>query len=185
MNLILFGIQGSGKGTQAKILAERFNLAICEAGSQLRAIASQDSELGKKVKSLIEAGKLVPDEIIIEIVKNFIEKTEPGKNILFDGIPRRDIQKVALNELLKKTDREYIAIFIDVPEEEVLKRLISRGRNDDNELSIKTRLKSYFDETLPLIKEYENLGKLIRVNGFQNIEKVAEEISNSISKYYV
>lgn len=126
MDLILFGMQGAGKGTQGKILAERYGLEIFETGNELRKLAKEDSELGKKVKSIIEAGHLVSNTVVMEIVENFVNNLSAGKNILFDGIPRKTEQAESLNGLLDKHNREYIAVIIDISRETALKRLTTR-----------------------------------------------------------
>ncbi|MBN1494399.1 nucleoside monophosphate kinase [Candidatus Peregrinibacteria bacterium] len=201
MDLILFGIQGSGKGTQGKILKERYNMAYFETGGELRRLSKENSPLGKKIKSIIEAGHLVPNEIVMEIVENFIKKIKKGENIIFDGIPRKKIQAVSLEKLLKKDKREYKALILDLSEKEATNRLITRRicadcktaypamykekkcekcggkletRTDDNPESIKTRIKAYFNETMPVIELFEKEGKLIRVDGSKTIEEVSK-----------
>lgn len=185
MDLILFGIQGSGKGTQAKIIAEKFDLEIFETGAELRKLAQEDTELGKKVKTLIEAGHLVPDEIVIQIVKNFLEPLPKTQRILFDGVPRKIIQQKAFDELIKNLDRNFIGILIEIPEEETIQRLLARGRNDDTAEGIKNRIEHFKKETLPVIEDYKQRGKMITINGSQPIEKVGEEISSKVSDYFL
>ncbi|MBT4055685.1 nucleoside monophosphate kinase, partial [Candidatus Peregrinibacteria bacterium] len=126
MDLIFFGMQGAGKGTVGKVVAEKLNLKIFETGGALRVLAQEDSELGKKIKSIIEAGHLVPNEVVMEIVEDFINKLEPGQSVLFDGIPRSIEQAESLNMLLSKHDREYKAVLIDITEETALERLTTR-----------------------------------------------------------
>jgi adenylate kinase len=201
MDLILFGIQGSGKGTQGKILKERFNMAYFETGGELRRLSKENSVLGKKVKSIIEAGHLVPNEIVMEIVENFIKGIKKNKNIIFDGIPRKKIQAQTLEKLLKKDKREFKAVILDLSEKEAMNRLLTRRicadcktafpatfkggkcekcggrletRTDDNPESIKTRIKAYFDETMPVIEIFEKEDKLIRIDGSKSIDEVSK-----------
>jgi len=201
MDLILFGIQGSGKGTQGKILKERYNMAYFETGGELRRLSKENSVLGKKIKSIIEAGRLVPNEIVMEIVENFIKKNKKGENIIFDGIPRKKIQANTLEKLLKKDEREFKAVILDLSEKEAMTRLLTRRicsncktaypatfkqkkcekcggnletRTDDNPESIKTRIKAYFDETMPVIEIFKNEGKLIRIDGSKSINEVSK-----------
>jgi adenylate kinase len=211
MDLILFGIQGSGKGTQGKILKERYNMAYFETGAELRRLAKEDSDLGKKIKEIIEAGHLVPNEIVMEIVENFLEKIPKEKNVIFDGIPRKMAQAETLDSLLKKHGREYKAVILELSEKVALARLTSRRicpqckevypadykdnkckkcgaklvtRSDDNEESIKVRIKAYFDETLPVINMYAKKGKLIKINGEQTIEEVSKELFEKLDPIF-
>src|SRR5579883_1600694 len=177
MDIVLFGIQGSGKGTLGKVVAEKYGLVIFETGGELRKLSQENSELARKVKSIIEAGHLVPNEVVMEIIENFMNKLPAGKNVLFDGIPRKMVQAESFDTLMKKHNRDILGILVEVPEEVVIKRLMSRRicencktvypasytkeacekcggklvtRSDDNPESIKTRIKAYHDETMPV-----------------------------------
>lgn len=199
MDLILFGMQGAGKGTVGKSIAQKFNLKIFETGGALRNLASKDSELGKKVKSIIDAGNLVPNEVVMEIVEDFMKNLPEGSNILFDGIPRKVEQALSLNALLDRFGRNYKAVLIEISEETALRRLTTRKicgvckevypaaytstkcqkcegdlvtRTDDNPESIKTRLEAFKNETAPAIEVYKD--KLIKIDGEGTIEEVAE-----------
>jgi adenylate kinase len=209
MDLILFGIQGSGKGTQGKVLKEHFNMAYFETGAQLRKLASEESALGHKVKEIIEAGHLVPNEIVMEIVEDFLSKVPNGKSIIFDGIPRKIVQAESLAKLLDQNNREYKAVILDLSEEEALNRLTKRRicsdckevypasykeqacekckgklitRTDDNAESIKVRIEAFINETLPVIKMYEEKGLLIKINGEQEIDEVTKELIETLDK---
>jgi len=200
---ILFGMQGSGKGTQGKFLAEKLDLSVFEMGARLRELASAESELANKVKTIIEAGDLVPDEIIIEIVEDFIDNLPAGKSILFDGIPRTMNQSNLLTDLLKSKERAYSAVQIKITEEEAMKRLTTRKicsqckavfpasyqddncdqcsgelmvRADDNAESIQKRLDNYIAETVPVINSFKEQENLLEVNGEQAIEDVTTEL---------
>jgi len=126
MDLIFFGMQGSGKGTLGKEIAKKFNFKIFETGAELRKLAKEDSELGKKIKSIIEAGKLVSNEIVMEIVENFMINLPKDSKVIFDGIPRKVEQAESLNLLLDKYNRNYTAILLEIKEETALKRLTTR-----------------------------------------------------------
>lgn len=207
MDIILFGIQGSGKGTQGKILKERYDMVYFETGAQLRRLSNEDSELGKKVNEIISAGHLVPNEIVMEIVEDFIKNVPEGKSVIWDGVPRKMVQAETLDALLDREGREYKAVILDLTEEEALNRLTKRRvcsgckevypvmynkdecekcggeltiRHDDNPESIKNRLHAYATETKPVIDMYEEEEKLIRVNGEQSIEDVTEELSEKL-----
>jgi len=194
----MFGMQGAGKGTVGKRVAEDFGLEIFETGAALRELATQDSELGKKVKEIIESGKLVSNEVVMEIVENFINKLPAGKSVLFDGIPRKIEQANSLNALLEKNGRDYKALLINISKETALRRLTTRKicssckevypasykentcakcgaplttRADDNAEAIKVRLEAFDRETVPTIEIYKN--KLIEIDGEGTIEEVA------------
>lgn len=208
MDIVLFGIQGSGKGTQGQHLVEKFKLQLFETGGELRRLSQEDSELGGKVKSIIEAGHLVPTEVVMEIIENFMAHLPAGTNVLFDGIPRKPDQAEAFNNLMSRLGRNFLGVIIDISKEEALNRLLSRRicplcktvypkdytantcakdnselitRTDDNPESIKNRLDAFFNETLPVIEDYKKQGKMITVNGEQSIAKVTEDLFNQLS----
>lgn len=205
MDLILFGMQGAGKGTVGKSIAEKFNLKIFETGGALRALANENSDLGSKVKTIIESGHLVPNEVVTEIVEDFINKLPANTNVLFDGIPRSIEQANSLNTLLQKLNRPFTPVLIEIKEETALARLTTRKicsqckkvfpanytsetcdacggalttRADDNPEAIKTRLQAFKDETAPAIATYANL---IKINGEPTIEVVAEDAIKTLS----
>jgi len=126
MDLIFFGMQGAGKGTLGKEVAKKFNYKIFETGAELRKLAQEDSPLGQKIKSVIESGALVSNEIVMEIVQNFMNQISKDEKILFDGIPRSEVQAKTLNELLEKNNRNYKAVLIDIKKETALERLTTR-----------------------------------------------------------
>lgn len=197
MDLIFFGMQGSGKGTLGVRVAEKYGLKIFETGAELRKLAGSDGELAKKVKSIIEAGKLVSNKVVMEIVENFMNNLPANTNILFDGIPRKIEQAQSLNKLLNRYGRKYLGILIELKEETALRRLTTRRicenckavypanydkencgkcggnlttRADDNPEAIKTRLQAFKQETLPAIELYKD--NLIKIDGEPNIEEV-------------
>lgn len=212
MDLLLFGIQGSGKGTQGKNLAQRYNLKTFETGRELRKLAKENSPLGQEIKKLTEAGLLVPDETVIEIIKNFMKNIKKDDSVLFDGIPRKKAQAIAFNSLLKELNREFLGISIEISKEEAIRRLGTRRlcsnckevypsfytenkckkcggelitRKDDNPESINQRLKMFEEETAPVIEEYAKNNKLFKINGEQNIAKVSEDIYKTLDSYYL
>lgn len=123
---ILFGIQGAGKGTQGKILTEKIHGAYFEMGGELRRLSREDSELGRKVKSIIESGNLVPSEVVMEIVANFAKNAGKEQSVIFDGIPRNDIQDNLFRSLLESLGRNYTGIYFELPREQAEKRLLTR-----------------------------------------------------------
>ena len=199
MDIILFGIQGSGKGTQGKLLKDYYDTAYFETGAELRRLASEDSDLAKKVKEIIEAGHLVPNEVVMEIVGDFLSNVPEGKSVIFDGIPRKMVQAETLMKLLEDKGREYKALILDLSEEQALERLTKRRicsgckevypasyagascekcsgelitRTDDNAESIKVRLQAFTDETMPVINKFEEGGDLIHVDASKTIPEV-------------
>lgn len=190
-------MQGSGKGTLGKAIAEKYGLQIFETGAQLRKLSQDTSPLGEKIKSIIEAGRLVPNDVVMEIVENFLNHLEnPSISILFDGIPRKTEQALSLNKLLQKHSRKYLAVLLDISEETALKRLTTRRickickqvypadyqgdkcvcggelitRSDDNPEAIKTRLEAFKQETIPTMKLYQD--RMIRIDGEPVIKEV-------------
>ncbi|MEK7528984.1 MAG: nucleoside monophosphate kinase [Patescibacteria group bacterium] len=131
MDLVLFGIQGSGKGTQARVLVERFDMAYFETGAQLRALAQETSPLGEKVRSIIDAGHLVPNEVVMEIIESFLSKlnstgSDKNTSVLFDGIPRQREQAASFDDVMAKFGREFRCIVLDLSRAKAEERLLTR-----------------------------------------------------------
>ena len=185
MDLVFFGIQGSGKGTQAKRLAAEFKYDIFEAGGELRKIAASGSELGIKVKSFIDQGHLVPHEIIMQVVKEAIAARPASQKILFDGIPRDANQKKDFDVIMKDAGRDFRCIHLLLDPEEGLKRIFGRakaeGRADDsNEEIIRRRMSTFVEKTMPVIEEYKNAGKVTEIDGKGEVEEIYKNIKQSI-----
>lgn len=174
-DILIFGMQGAGKGTQGELLAKKFDLVIFETGGALRKIREEDSDLGRTVKDIMDRGDLVTNEIVMNIVEDFLEKNE-GKRILFDGIPRMMEQKITFDALLKKHGRTLQGIFLTLNEEEAITRMLERGRKDDTEEVIRRRLDNYSNETLPVIQEYISAGIITEIDGIGEIDEIAEKI---------
>lgn len=185
MNIVLLGIQGSGKGTQAEIMARRYNLAIFEMGDEFRRLAKEDSKLGHKIKSIIEHGKLVPAKTVIEVLNGFLEHVPAHQAIIFDGVPRNQEQQRAFNRLLKKKKRKFRVINIEIPEDETVKRLMKRKRHDDTPEIIKQRIKIFLKNTRPVIENYGKKKLVIDINGNQSIAEVAKEINQHLDKHFL
>jgi adenylate kinase len=181
MDLLLFGIQGSGKGTQAKKLAAEFHYDIFEAGGELRKIAASGSELGQTVKSYIDNGKLVPFEIIMAVVKEAIGKRPKDQKILFDGIPRDADQMRSFDQIMKEAGRDFCGIHLKLDPEEGVRRILGRakveGRADDaNEETIRRRMKTFVEKTLPVITSYEDRGLITELDGGRPVDEVYGEL---------
>ncbi|MDA9708392.1 adenylate kinase [Alphaproteobacteria bacterium] len=180
MRIILFGPPGCGKGTQATFISESLNIPHLSTGDMLRSTVSSGSEIGLKAKNIMESGGLVSDEIVLSIVEERIAEHDCEKGFILDGFPRTVNQAEALDLLLSTSHKIDCVLRIKVDEEEIIKRLIDRAREDDKPDIIKNRFKTYNLETQPLIPFYENRGILFNINGMQEIEKVSEDIKKVI-----
>ena len=185
MDLLLFGIQGSGKGTQAKKLAAEFGYDIFEAGGELRKIAAGGSSLGQTVKSYIDQGKLVPHEIIMQVVKEAIMKRSNTQKILFDGIPRDADQKRDFDRIMMEVGRDFRAVHLLLDLEEGVRRILGRakveGRSDDaNEEVIRRRMATFTEKTLPVIEAYKVQGKVIELDGSGEVEEVYRKLKDTV-----
>ncbi len=184
-DLILVGIQGSGKGTQAKILAKNHGYEIFETGKALRAIAAEDSSLGKQVKEITTRGDLVSNEIVMDIVADFIEKKEGSGPIIFDGIPRSEEQRVSLEKLLANKGRSFQVLAIELSEKEAFARMHKRAelenRADDNQEAMTKRIANFYTFTAPLLQTWREEGRLIQVCGEHGVEEVTERINTQLA----
>ncbi len=175
-DIILFGVQGSGKGTQAQRIAKEFGYQIFEAGAELRKIRESDTDLGKLVKSIIDKGDLVPNEIVMEIVAEFLRNISADTKVIFDGLPRSMLQKESLDDLLNAANRDAVCLFLELPRDIAIERMQERGRADDTDAVIKTRIDNFEAQTMPVIQTYADQSTLFCINGNQPIEKVTADI---------
>ena len=186
MNIILFGPPGAGKGTQAKMLCEKYNLLHLSTGEILRNEIEQNSELGKSVKCIIESGKLVSDEIIIEILNLSMSNNTKGNfsGYLFDGFPRNIDQANLLDSLKIKID---FVLLIEVDESILLQRIVTRkeseGRSDDNKEIHASRIEIYLQETEPLIERYSSSHVVKRIDGVGEINEVNQRINTALESF--
>jgi adenylate kinase len=173
MRLLLLGPQGSGKSTQAKLLAEKYNLCFISIGELVRAKALEDSSEGRRVKEIMERGDLVDDVTVANLFK---EKLENGceNGFVTDSYPRRISQVETYDPEIEKV------IYLEIPDSEVLKRLLSRGRIDDTKEAIGKRLGIYHSETKPLLDYYRDMGRLAEVDGVGDIEEVFKRLEEKI-----
>lgn len=177
MYLMILGAPGSGKGTQGKLLAEHLKVPQISTGELLRAAVKQGTALGKEAKRYMDRGDLVPDSVILGLIREILDSREAARGVMMDGFPRTVAQAEAVDKLLaEKKARVDRVILLDVAEEELVKRLLGRaakeGRSDDNLESIKQRLKVYHDQTAPLISYYEKQGVVKRVPGMGSVEDI-------------
>ena len=183
MRIVLFGPPGCGKGTQALFISQSLSIPHLSTGDMLRGAVSSGSEIGLEAKKIMESGGLVSDDIVLSIVKERIAKSDCISGFILDGFPRTVNQAKKLDVLLTNNHKIDCVLRIKVDEEEIIKRLIDRGRQDDKPEIIKNRFKSYNSETQPLIPFYEQRKILFNINGMQNIEKVCEDIKKVIGEF--
>ena len=187
LNIALFGPPGAGKGTQSKFLIEKYNLHYISTGDILRKELAEESSLGLKAKSIIEAGGLVSDEIIVQIIEKTITDNPHAGGFLFDGFPRTYIQAYILEGLMIKLNTKLdCLISLEVGEEESVHRLLERGktsgRSDDNEEVIRNRLKEYKEKTLPVLNFFKERGIYRSINGVDSIINVSGKIEEIINE---
>ena len=183
MRIILFGPPGCGKGTQATFISEDLSIPHLSTGDMLRSAVGSKSEIGLKAKEIMEKGGLVSDEIVLSIVQERVSNSDSKKGFILDGFPRTINQAERLDLLLSKSQKIDCVLRIKVDEEEIIKRLIDRGRNDDKPEIIKNRFKAYNAETQPIIPFYETRGILFNIDGMQEIEEVSVEIKKVLSEF--
>ena len=182
MILIVFGPPGAGKGTQADLLKDKFNLLHLSTGDILREEVSNNTDLGQQAKKFMDSGELVTDELIIGMIKNKIDSTRNVEGFLFDGFPRTISQAEALDSMLLSNSLNVDKVIsLEVDDNVLTQRLLSRGRSDDNEETIKNRLNVYKNQTLPIKDYYLKNNKLVEVKGDDSVDDVNATIVSSIS----
>ncbi len=174
MRIVLIGPQGSGKSTQAELLAKDLNLPKITVGDIFRQIASEDSEEGRRINQILSAGQLVDDQTTASLVKKRLEKDDINGGFIMDGYPRTIEQQNIFDPNFDK------AVYLNVPKEEVVSRLLQRGRVDDTKELINKRLDLYYQQTQPLLDYYKKQGILVEVDGLGDIQRIQDEIKKSI-----
>jgi len=186
INIIMFGPPGAGKGTQARLLSERFGYVYIATGDMFRHHIKNQTELGKLAQKYIDNGDLVPDEVTIDMIREEIKKAPEADGYIFDGFPRTLVQAKVLDDFLaSKGGKVDIVFALEVPEEVLIERILNRGktsgRKDDMSVeTIKTRLEKYRTATKPLKNYYREKGVLHEIDGLQSIEDIHNEISSKI-----
>ena len=185
-NIVIFGAPGSGKGTQSDKMIEKYGLNHISTGDVLRGEIKNGTELGKTAASYIEKGQLIPDDLMVSILASVYDSFgRDSKGVIFDGFPRTIPQAEALKKMLdERGDKVAAMIELDVPEDELMKRLIKRGqesgRADDNEETIKKRLVVYHQQTQPLIEWYQKEGLHHHIDGLGTLERIFSDIQKII-----
>ncbi len=187
LDIALFGAPGAGKGTQSKMLIERYNLTYISTGDILRNEIKEGTDIGKEVKDIIEKGGLASDEIIVRIIEKIIAHENNSNGILFDGFPRTVVQAYILDGMLMRLNRKLLCMInLVVPREELVRRMLDRaklsGRADDNEEVIKNRLREYDNKTVPVAEYYREKEVCEEINGSDSIEEIFNNISNTIDR---
>ena len=180
-NIVIFGAPGSGKGTQSDKMIEKYGLNHISTGDVLRSEIKKGTELGKTAQQYIDNGQLIPDDLMVSILASVYDSFGDHKGVIFDGFPPTIPQAEALKQMLnERGDKVAAMIELDVPEDELMKRLILRGqqsgRADDNEETIKKRLLVYHSQTQPLIKWYANEGLHYHIDGLGDLDRIFADI---------
>jgi len=187
LNIVIFGAPGSGKGTQSERIVAKYGINHISTGDVLRAEIKNGTELGKTAKGYIDQGQLIPDSLMIDILASVFDSFKNSKGVIFDGFPRTIAQAEALKVMLKERGQEVgVMLDLEVPEDELMTRLIKRGkesgRADDNEETIKKRLTVYHSQTAPLIDWYKVEGSYRHINGLGTMEGIFADICTEIDK---
>ena len=179
-HLLFLGAPGAGKGTQAELLSQSTSYLHLSTGELLRNEVELGTDLGKQVKDIMNKGKLVSDQLVLEIVKRNLKKSNKGW--ILDGYPRNLLQVESLNEVLKNLNQPLEMVFyLDIPDEVLIKRLLMRGRKDDIEGTIKRRLKIYKETTEPLIEHYKKLSLLEYINANSDLKTISADIKQKMA----
>ena len=185
-NIVIFGAPGAGKGTQSDKIIAKYGLGHISTGDVLRGEIKKGSELGKTAKAYIDKGQLIPDELMVDILASVYDGFgKDHKGVIFDGFPRTIPQAEALKKMLAERGHKVAAMIeVDVPEDELMKRLLLRGqqsgRSDDNEETIKKRLNVYHNQTSPLIEWYKGEGIHHHINGLGELDTIFGDIAEVI-----
>ncbi|HEY9609348.1 adenylate kinase [Allocoleopsis sp.] len=180
--LIFLGPPGAGKGTQAKLLADLLEIPHISTGDILRSAIAQATPLGKKAKSYMEKGELVPDELLLDLVCDRLKQPDAHKGWILDGFPRNVSQAAFLEKLLQELNQVFdYAVNLDVPDEVLMSRLLGRGRHDDNEQTVRRRLEVYRNETEPLIGFYSERSSLKVIDGDRSVEEVTQSLQQVVA----
>ncbi|MCC8087942.1 MAG: adenylate kinase [Rikenellaceae bacterium] len=188
LNIVLFGPPGCGKGTQAELLVKKYGIQHISTGDAIRQEIKAGSELGKKVTSFIEKGHLCPDELVIDIIADYINNNKDVDGNIFDGFPRTTAQAEEFDKMLASEGLGIdLMVSLDVPDEELIQRIIKRaevsGRADDSDVNvIKNRIDVYKAQTAVVADYYSKQGKYFPINGIGTIEEVFGRICECIDK---
>ena len=188
LNIVLFGAPGCGKGTQSELLKEKFGLEHISTGEIIRSQIKAQTELGKQMQECISRGELAPDSVVIGMIEHYLDAHKDIKGTIFDGFPRTTAQAEAFDKVLEsKGDSVDLMIYMDVPEQELVKRILLRGKDsgradDASEDIIRNRIKIYNEQTAVVADYYRAQGKYVAVPSLGTVDEVLERISAEIEK---
>ena len=187
MNILLLGPQGAGKGTQAKRIAAEYGLPHVSTGDMLRAAIADGSELGKRVRPIYESGSLVPDDLMVELIRERLSQPDAASGFILDGFPRTMAQADALDAMLREIGRDLDVVFeLQLADEVARGRLLARardeGRSDDTPEVISRRLDEYHAKTEPLVGHYRAKGNLVGIHADRSINEVFAEIQEALEQ---
>jgi len=183
--ILLLGAPGAGKGTQAARLVERLRIPQISTGDMLRAAVAEETPVGLEAKAFMARGDLVPDSVVIEVAGERLSKPDAADGFILDGFPRTAAQAKALDELLERMGtRLECCVALEVDEDAVVARLLKRaeieGRSDDNEATIRNRMKVYRESTEPLVAYYRERGLLAEIDGMGSVDEIAKRIEEAL-----
>lgn len=182
--LIFLGPPGAGKGTQAQWLSEKFDIPHISTGDILRSAVADSTELGLKAQSYMDKGELVPDELMVGLIRERLAQLPDSSGWILDGFPRTVVQASFLDQLLHEIGQLYnCVISLDVPDDVLVTRLLARGRSDDTEATIRHRLEVYRQQTVPLIDFYKERKSLVEVDGNQPVNQVSATLQETVETH--
>jgi adenylate kinase len=187
VDVLLLGPQGAGKGTQGKLISREYGIPHIATGDILRTAIAEGTELGRKAEPLLNSGQLVPDGVMIELIRDRLAHEDTERGVILDGFPRTARQAEALDEMLNEIERPLdVVLEFQLPEEQSVERLLRRareeGRADDTPEAIRTRLALYQDQTAPLIEHYRARGILVPVHADRSVGEVFNEIQQALEQ---
>ncbi len=186
LNIILFGAPGCGKGTQAARIKEKYNINHISTGEVIRGEIARGTELGKSMQSYIESGRLAPDSIVIGMIRNYLKEHRDAAGNIFDGFPRTTAQAEEFDRILAEDGESVnVMVYMDVPEEELVKRILLRGKDsgradDASEDVIRNRISVYREQTAVVADHYDKQGKYAAIDGVGSMDEVFDRICGVI-----
>jgi adenylate kinase len=184
MDLLIFGPQGAGKGTQAANIVEEYGVANIATGDMLRAAIEKQTPLGQQVKPIVDRGDLVPDELVVALIRERLAEADAANGFVLDGFPRNLAQAEALDAMLHEIGRGLDAVIVlEVPDATARERMLERARKDDTPEVIENRLQTYHAQTAPLVEWYRARDKVIPVDGTESIEDVWKQIRMALQRF--
>jgi adenylate kinase len=179
VKVLFIGPPGAGKGTQASRVAERLGIPHISTGDMFRHQVSTGTELGQRVDAIMKAGEYVPDELTVSMLRERMSEPDAEQGFILDGFPRTAGQVEALDGLIGEDGLDHVVVF-GVNEDELVERLLARGRADDTDSTVRNRFKVYQDQTAPLLEIYEGRGSLVDVDGIGPIDEVTDRILTAL-----